>query len=94
VVKVICKEDCGNAPKKLFLKDFNTAVARGNLPFIEPNITEDVTWHLFEPSGQKQILGRDNVLEEYKHNLVIEPVELAIDTIITQGDRGAVNGTI
>gem|GEM_PF-2176143 len=68
MVKVIVSEDCGNSPKNMFLRDFNIAVAKGDLPFIERNIIEDITWHLFEPAGQKEIHGRDNVLEEYAHD--------------------------
>src|SRR5574341_769874 len=94
MVKITVSADCGNSPKNLLLRDFNIAVAKGNLSFVEQNIIEDVTWHLFEPSGQKQIHGRDNVIEEYTHNLVIVPLEVVIDTVITHGDAGAVNGAI
>jgi hypothetical protein len=27
-VKIVCKEDCGNFPKKIFLRDFNIAAAK------------------------------------------------------------------
>ena len=94
MVKVIVSENCGNSPKSLLLRDFNIAVAKGNLPFVERNITEDITWHLFEPARQKQIRGISNVLKEYRQNPVIVPIEFIIDNVITHGDRGAVNGTI
>ncbi|MEW5797550.1 MAG: nuclear transport factor 2 family protein [Bacteroidota bacterium] len=93
-VRIVCKEDCGSSPKKLFLRDFNIAAAKVNLPFIKKSLTEDVMWHLFEPAGQKEIFGRDNVLQEYKNNLVIVPIEFVIDTIITHGYGGAVKGQI
>jgi|WetSurMetagenome_2_1015567.scaffolds.fasta_scaffold104363_3 hypothetical protein len=94
MVKVIVGKDCGNSPKNLFLRDFNIAVAKGNAEVIDQSITEDVTWHLFEPANQKTIHGRDGVLEEYVQNLVIVPAEYNNDTVITHGDRGAVSGTI
>jgi len=53
--KVIAREDCGNTPKKLLLRDFNIAVSEGDFAFVRRNITEDVTWNLFEPTCQKQI---------------------------------------
>lgn len=74
-VKVIFKPDCSNAPKKLLLRDFNVSVARGNFSVIGKNMTEDFIWYLYEPSGQGEIRGRENVLKEYKRNLVIKPVE-------------------
>lgn len=94
MVKVSCKEDCGNAPKKILLRDFNFAVARGNLSRASRYLAEEVTWHLFEPAGQKQIHGRENVIAEYEGNLVIEPVEFIVDSIITHGVKGAVNGSV
>jgi hypothetical protein len=94
MVKIICNEDCGNSPKNLFLRDFNVAVARGDFSFVKQHITEDITWHLFEQAGQKEITGSDNVLDEFTHNLVIVPDEFIIDTIITHGHDGAVNGRI
>lgn len=93
-VKFVCKEDCGNSPKKLFLRDFNVAAAKAHLSFIKKSLTEDVVWSLFEPAGQKIITGRENVLQEYKENLVIVPTEFVIDTIVTHGYDGAVNGRI
>jgi hypothetical protein len=94
MVKVVVSEDCGNSPKNLLLRDFNVAIAKGDFSVVEHTMSEDVVWNLFEPAGQAQIRGRDNVLQEYRHNLVIVPVEFSIDTIITHGNTGAVNGTI
>jgi hypothetical protein len=94
MTKVIFSGDCGNSPKKLLLRDFNAAVAKGSLSVIKQYITDKVIWHLFEPAGQKQIFGRDNVLREYKDNLIIKPVEFVINTVITHGNAGAVNGAI
>lgn len=93
-VTIVCNEDCGNSPKNLFLRNFNVAAAKMNLSFIRKSITEDVVWHLFEPAGQKIITGRENVVSEYETNLVIVPVEFVIDTIVTHGHDGAVNGRI
>jgi hypothetical protein len=93
-VKIVCKEDCGNSPKKIFLRDFNIAAAKANLSFIKRSLTEDVVWHLFEPSGQKEIIGFENVIQEYRDILAIVPAEFVIATIITHGHNGAVNGRI
>lgn len=87
-------KDCGNSPKNLFVRDFNIAAAKGDLSFVKRHLAQDVTWYLFEPAGQKTISGREKVLDELKNNLVIEPVEFAMETVITHGKHGAVNGTI
>lgn len=59
-VKFVCKEDCGNSPKKLFLRNFNIAAAKVNLPYIKRSLTDDVVWHLSAPAGQKNIFGFSN----------------------------------
>src|SRR5918993_3234973 len=94
MAKFICKPDCGNAPKKILLRDFNKAVASGGLSFIEKNLADDAIWHLYEPVGQKELRGKENILGEYKNNLVIKPTEFVIESILSHGDEGAVRGTI
>lgn len=94
MTKIICTENCGNSPKNLFLRDFNIAVAKRNFSVVHKSLAEDVSWELFEPSGQKKVTGRENVLREYKESLVLVPAEFFIDIVITHGYHGAVNGRI
>src|SRR5688572_22466224 len=93
-VTITVHEDCGNSPKNLLLRDFNIAAAKGDLSFVAQHIADDVIWRLYEPAGQKHIQGKENVIREYKDNLVIVPVRFSIDTVISHGKTGAVNGTI
>lgn len=92
--KIIDNADCDNSPKSLLLRDFNIAVAQGDLEFIGRHVTDDIVWHLLEPDGQKKIQGRDEVLAEYKHNMVIVPEKFTIDNVISHGNAGAANGRI
>jgi ketosteroid isomerase-like protein len=94
MVNIVGSENCGNSPKNLLLRDFNIAVAKGDLTFVDQSLTEDAVWNLFEPAGQKRIAGRENILKEYTENLVIKPEQLVIETVITHGDTGVVNGII
>jgi ketosteroid isomerase-like protein len=94
MVRVSLPQDCGNSPRNLLLRDLNVAVAKGDLAFVEKSLAPDAVWHLFEPMGQKTIRGRQAILEEFRNNLVIEPAQYAIDTVISHGKRGAVNGAI
>ncbi|MBN2501301.1 MAG: hypothetical protein JXB38_11030 [Anaerolineales bacterium] len=41
MVKISVAADCGNSPKKRFLKDFNIALAEGNQPFLLESVTDD-----------------------------------------------------
>jgi hypothetical protein len=63
MVKVIVGNDCGNSPKNLFLKDFNIAVAEGNIELISQSITEDVTWHLLSQPTKRQYMEKKTCLK-------------------------------
>ena len=45
MVKVICKEDCGNAPKNLLLKELITSIANGKISKIVAQDSDDVVWN-------------------------------------------------
>ena len=47
MVKIICKEDCGNAPKKLLLKELTSAFAKGTAQReLLPQLAADATWEI------------------------------------------------
>ena len=94
MAKITMSADCGNAPKGILLRDFNVAVARGDLATVAQSVADDVVWHLYEPSGHKQIHGKASVLKEYAAKLRIKPKEFVMATVITHGNTGAVNGSI
>lgn len=89
-LNVICPDDCGNAPKKAFLKKFNISFAQNDLAFLSENITDDFHWNII---GQYQIQGKEKVIEILKENQNNKVTELRINTIITHGYHGSVNGT-
>jgi hypothetical protein len=37
-LKIICAEDCGNAPKKNLFKELNIAIAKNDIGFIIENM--------------------------------------------------------
>ncbi|MEK4511380.1 nuclear transport factor 2 family protein [Paenibacillus anaericanus] len=90
-IQIICAEDCGNAPKKQLLKDFNIAFARNDIGFILENITDNVKWNLI---GDKVIQGRSNFAEELKQMNNIGAIELEITNILTHGNTGAAHGIL
>ncbi|PAV30961.1 hypothetical protein CIL05_04400 [Virgibacillus profundi] len=90
-LKVICTEDCGNAPKKQQLKDFNIAFAKNDLEFLMEYVTDDIIWNIV---GEKQIKGKENFEEELRKMNTDIAEELQMTNIITHGKTGAVNGVL
>lgn len=91
MIKINVKDDCGNAPKKLVLRDFNIAFAKGDAAFLIENVTDDIEWRVV---GERSIRGIDafsNAVHEMASEL---PSELTIETIITHGTDCAVDGVL
>ena len=85
------KDDCGNAPRKAFLRDFNIAFAKGDTDYLIQNVTDDVEWHRV---GDRHIRGIDE-FGAALHGMTGElPSEFTIETIITHGTDCAVDGTL
>ncbi|MCC6457646.1 MAG: nuclear transport factor 2 family protein [Caldilineaceae bacterium] len=89
MTKVIFGEDCGNAPKRLQLRDFNIAYAKNDIEHILQNITDDVRWEI---AGVKLVEGKDQVAEVMEQMKDTKTTELNIKNIITHGNVGAVDG--
>ena len=91
MVKVDVKADCGNAPKKLFLRDYHIALANHDLAAILSSFADDIQW---ERVGKRSINGKaefEHVLEEI-WDKKLESV--TIDNIITHGNAASVNGNL
>lgn len=89
MTKITVTPDCGNAPRKEFLKEFNVAFATGNAAFIIEHADDDIVWTIY---GDKQIEGKEaftkeiNVMKDYIAD------EVVIHSIITHGREAALNG--
>lgn len=91
MLNVTAPADCGNAPKKRWLLDFNIAFARGDLSAILEGVTDDVEWIRI---GKDVIRGKDRFAEALALMKGESAKELVIDAIITHGNTAAANGTI
>ncbi|MFW5709739.1 MAG: nuclear transport factor 2 family protein [Chloroflexota bacterium] len=89
--KITVQADCGNSPKKTFLRDWQVACVEGDPDFITDHITDDIT---FQSVGKATIKGRSAVLETISEMTSQAIAELVIHKIITHGREGAVNGEI
>lgn len=55
MTKITLDTDCGNAPKREFLKAINVAFVKGDVAFLLESVTEDIVWTLV---GNKTIEGK------------------------------------
>lgn len=91
MVKIVVGEDCGNSPKKKFLRDLHIAFVRGETPFVVESLSDDITWTIV---GQRQVRGKSEMTAELERIMSARADELVIHTIITHGKDAAVNGEI
>lgn len=89
MVKIIVEEDCGNAPKKLLLRDLNIAYANRDMQPVLENLTDNIRWEMV---GNKLIEGKEQVAEELEQRKRTQTRELILQNIITHGNVGAVDG--
>ncbi|XEC96712.1 hypothetical protein AB6A23_09365 [Paenibacillus tarimensis] len=90
-VKVICKEDCGNAPKKILIRDFVTALGRIDQESIRAFLADDIQADIV---GMRQIQGIDEFMEFARLSQEARITEIKIDTILTHGYGGSVSGVM
>lgn len=83
--------DCGNAPKKEFIKDINIAFAKGNLDFLTESVTDNIVWNIV---GDKRIEGKEKFAAELEKMKERKASELTLDHILTHGREGAASGII
>ena len=91
MVKVIVDVDCGNSPKKLFLKQFNTAFAEGDVDFLTASVRDDIVWRVV---GANEISGKAEFASALGKIDFSTNDTMTIKRIITHGTEAAVNGDI
>lgn len=89
-MKITCKEDCSNAPKKQLLKEFNIAFGKGDVEGVLMQLSDDIIWEMV---GDKSMKGKEEVAKELESMKDYTAVELTIDNIITHGRTAACNGS-
>jgi hypothetical protein len=89
MVKIVVPEDCGNAPKKVFIRDFNIAFAESKNEKILEFMADNITWNMV---GNKIIEGKENVRKELESMDLGVAEELILHTVVTHGDTAAADG--
>lgn len=88
---ITVEEDCGNAPKKALLRDFNVAFAENDAGFILATVSDDVKWTIV---GDREIQGRHDVANAVEEMTDVGVTALTIDHVITYGATASVDGTL
>ena len=91
MTKVTIAPDCGNAPRKEFLKNFNVTFATSKADFIIEHVSEDILWIIH---GDKHITGKEAFVKEINSMKDYTADELVIHAIITHGREAALNGNM
>ncbi|MEO1253313.1 MAG: nuclear transport factor 2 family protein, partial [Bacteroidota bacterium] len=89
LTKITVTPDCGNAPRKEFLKNLNIAFATGDADFIIEHVSEDIKWNIY---GDKHINGKEDFTKEMNIMKDYTADEVVIHSIITHGREAALNG--
>lgn len=92
VTRIICADDCGNAPRKALLRDFNVAFAHNDAEAVLEPLSDEIVWTMV---GDRTIRGKDAVARALAEMAGEKPaLELRIDHIITHGTDAALDGVI
>ena len=92
-MKVVCPVDCGNAPRKEILRDWNIAWARGEAAAADL-LADNV---VYEPVGAPPVEGKAAVMAASASRFggdAARPEELHIHNIITHGNTAALNASL
>lgn len=87
--KIVINEDCGNSPRKNFLKDLNVAFAKGNISFVSSHITDDIIWNIV---GDAILYGKKEFIAALVEMSNTPVKELGVNKIITHGHDASANG--
>lgn len=87
--RLIVPEDCGNSPRKRFLRDWYQALANNDLTELENQLNTDCQLCM---AGGKSFKGRLSILTYFQTDPLHHAIEIRIETIITHGRDASVNG--
>jgi ketosteroid isomerase-like protein len=74
-----------------FLEELNAAFERGDVDFILDHMTDDIHWHMV---GDSPVEGKEAVEREMRAPNDGRLPTLHVESIITHGNRAAVEGTM
>jgi hypothetical protein len=90
-MKIVCAEDCGNAPRKEQLRELIIALAKGAVGSTPELMADDTAWDIV---GSQRVIGPEAIQATFADMTAGEPTELRIHNIITHGNTAAANFTL
>lgn len=90
-IKITVPNDCGNAPKKRILKDFNVSLILKDYTTLIENIADDITWNII---GDEVIEGKSEFIKKIDELYKDKITELLIHDIITHGYVASAHGKV
>ena len=87
----LAPDHCGNSPKQQFLLEVNRAFAFGEINFLTASLSEDLDWEIV---GNQAGDTRSSFLDMVREMSGGETIQWIIQTVITHGKDGAVQGEI
>lgn len=91
MTKIIASIDCGNSPRKEFLKDFTIALAKGDLGFVVEAVAEDIQWEIV---GRRICTNKEQLLRIIQQQQFWRVRELRVETVVTHGTDASVSGRV
>ena len=79
-IKIIVPNDCGNAPKKTILRDFNVSLIMKDYTTLLENIADDITWNII---GDEVIEGKNEFIKK------IDEISLALHKLHFRNSTGS-----
>ncbi|MBU3820842.1 nuclear transport factor 2 family protein [Flavobacteriaceae bacterium XHP0103] len=89
MTKITISTNCGNAPKREFLKNINVAFVKGDHDFLIKSVSDNIVWNIV---GDKKIEGKERFREELNQMKAEKITELILDRVLTHGKEGAASG--
>lgn len=90
-VKITVPKDCGNAPKKIILRDFNVSLIIKDHAALLKNIADDITWNII---GDEIVEGKSDFIKKLDELYNDKITELLIHDIITHGYVASAHGKV
>ena len=90
-VKITVPNDCGNAPKKIILRDFNISLIIKDYSTLLEKTADDITWIII---GDEIIEGKRDFIKKVDELYEDKITELLIHDIITHGYVASVHGKL
>lgn len=90
-MKLICKEDCNNAPKKQYILDFNIAFANADTEKILDMLDDNAVWHMV---GVKILKDKESIRKQLELISTNKAEVLNIENILSHGKMCSANGQI